>query len=80
VVCAGIDMSDIPSFPYDILWEERQLMSVANLTRQDGPDFLRIAPQAGIRTQTTAFPLSEANEVLRKLRTGQILGASVLKP
>jgi propanol-preferring alcohol dehydrogenase len=80
VVCAGIHMSDIPSFPYDILWEERQLVSVANLTRQDGRDFLKIVPQAGIRTQTTAFPLSEANEVLQKLRTGKILGAAVLKP
>jgi len=80
VVCAGIHMTDIPSFPYDLLWEERQLVSVANLTRQDGLDFLKIVPQAGIRTQTTAFPLVEANEVLRKLRTGQILGAAVLKP
>jgi alcohol dehydrogenase, propanol-preferring len=80
VVCAGIHMSDIPSFPYDILWEERQLVSVANLTRQDGRDFLKIVPQARIQTQTTAFPLSEANEVLQKLRTGKILGAAVLKP
>jgi propanol-preferring alcohol dehydrogenase len=80
VVCAGIHMSDIPSFPYDILWQERQLVSVANLTRQDGVDFLKIVPQAAIRTRTTAFPLVEANEVLTKLRTGQILGAAVLKP
>jgi alcohol dehydrogenase, propanol-preferring len=80
VVCAGIHMSDIPRFPYDILWEERQLVSVANLTRQDGLDFLKIAPQAGIRTQTTAFPLAEANEILAKLRTGQLLGAAVLTP
>lgn len=80
VVCAGIHMSDIPSFPYNLLWEERQLVSVANLTRQDGRDFLKIAPQAGIRTRTTAFPLSEANDVLTKLRTGQILGAAVLTP
>jgi propanol-preferring alcohol dehydrogenase len=80
VVCAGIHMSDIPSFPYNLLWEERQLVSVANLTRQDGLDFLKIAPRVGIRTQTTAFPLVEANEVLTKLRTGQILGAAVLKP
>ena len=79
VVCAGIHMSDIPSFPYDILWEERQLVSVANLTRQDGLDFLKVAPQAGIRTQPTAFPLSEANEVLQQLRTGKILGAAVLQ-
>jgi propanol-preferring alcohol dehydrogenase len=80
VVCAGIHMSDIPSFPYHLLWQERQLVSVANLTRQDGLDFLKIAPRAGIRTQTTAFPLAEANAVLNKLRTGQILGAAVLKP
>ena len=80
VVCAGIHMSDIPSFPYGILWEERQLVSVANLTRQDGVDFLKIVPQAGIRTETTAFPLVEANDVLTRLRTGQILGAAVLKP
>jgi alcohol dehydrogenase, propanol-preferring len=80
VVCAGIQMSDIPSFPYDLLWQERQLVSVANLTRQDGLDFLKIVPQAGIRTETTAFPLVEANEVLTNLRTGQLLGAAVLKP
>jgi propanol-preferring alcohol dehydrogenase len=80
VVCAGIHMSDIPSFPYDLLWEERQLVSVANLTRQDGLDFLKVAPQAGVRTETTAFPLSEANEVLDKLRRGQVLGAAVLRP
>ena len=80
VVCAGIHMSDIPSFPYDLLWQERQLVSVANLTRQDGLDFLKIAPQAGIQTETTAFPLVEANDVLTKLRTGQLLGAAVLKP
>jgi propanol-preferring alcohol dehydrogenase len=80
VVCAGIHMSDIPSFPYDLLWQERQLVSVANLTRQDGLDFLKIAPQASIQTETTAFPLVEANDVLTKLRTGQLLGAAVLKP
>jgi propanol-preferring alcohol dehydrogenase len=80
VVCAGIHMSDIPSFPYDLLWGERQVISVANLTRQDGLDFLKVAPQAGVRTQTTAFPLAEANEVLTRLRTGQILGAAVLQP
>jgi propanol-preferring alcohol dehydrogenase len=80
VVCAGIHMSDIPSFPYRLLWEERQLVSVANLTRQDGLDFLKIAPRAGIRTQTTTFPLSDANDVLNKLRTGQLLGAAVLEP
>jgi propanol-preferring alcohol dehydrogenase len=80
VVCAGIHMSDIPSFPYELLWEERELVSVANLTRQDGLDFLRIAPQAGIRTETTAFPLDEANVVLNRLRRGEILGAAVLRP
>jgi alcohol dehydrogenase, propanol-preferring len=80
VICAGIHMSDIPSFPYHLLWEERELVSVANLTRQDGLDFFRIVLQAGLRTQTTAFPLVEANEVLEKLRTGQILGAAVLEP
>ncbi len=80
VVCAGIHMSDIPSFPYRLLWEERQLVSVANLTRQDGLDFLKISPKAGIRTQTTPFPLEEANEVLTSLRRGQILGAAVLRP
>jgi propanol-preferring alcohol dehydrogenase len=80
VVCAGIHMSDIPSFPYHLLWEERQVVSVANLTRQDGIDFLKIAPRVGIRTRTTAFPLVQANDVLNKLRSGQILGAAVLKP
>ena len=80
VVCAGIHMSDIPSFPYRLMWEERQLVSVANLTRQDGLDFLKIAPQAGIRTETTAFPLSEANDALASLRSGRILGAAVLTP
>jgi len=80
VVCAGIHMSDIPSFPYDILWQERQLVSVANLTRQDGLDFLKIALEAGVKTQTTAFPLDQANDVLASLRTGQILGAAVLRP
>ncbi|MES1150207.1 MAG: zinc-dependent alcohol dehydrogenase family protein [Bradyrhizobium guangdongense] len=80
VVCAGIHMSDIPSFPYDLLWQERQLISVANLTRQDGLDFLKIAPQAGVRTETTVFPLHEANDVLTRLKRGQILGAAVLQP
>jgi len=80
VVCAGIHMSDIPSFPYRILWEERQLLSVANLTRGDGIEFFKIAAQAGIRTHTSVFPLHEANEVLAKLRAGQITGAAVLQP
>jgi propanol-preferring alcohol dehydrogenase len=80
VVCAGIHMSDIPSFPYRILWEERQLLSVANLTRNDGAEFFKIAPRAGIKTETTAFPLSEANEALDRLRSGRLVGAAVLRP
>lgn len=80
VVCAGIHMSNIPSFPYDLLWEERQLQSVANLTRQDGIDFFKIVPQAGIHTRTTAFPINAANEAVAMLRTGQLLGAAVLQP
>ncbi len=80
VVCAGIHMSDIPSFPYDILWEERQLVSVANLTRSDGTEFFEVAAQADIKTHTTAFPLQQANEVLTKLRSGEITGAAVLQP
>jgi propanol-preferring alcohol dehydrogenase len=80
VVCAGIHMSDIPSFPYRILWEERQLLSVANLTRKDGIEFFEVAAQADIRTHTSVFQLQEANEVLLKLRAGQITGAAVLQP
>jgi len=80
VVCAGIHMSDIPSFPYRMLWEERQLLSVANLTRSDGIEFFKIAARAGIKTHATAYPLREANEVLSKLRSGQITGAAVLHP
>lgn len=79
VVCAGIHMTDIPSFPYRILWEERQLLSVANLTRLDGIDFFKIATAAGVRTETTVFPLSQANEALDRLRSGQVLGAAVLR-
>jgi propanol-preferring alcohol dehydrogenase len=78
VVCAGIHMSDIPSFPYSILWEERVLRSVANLTRQDGEEFLAIAPQIPIYTEITAFPLVEANEALDALRSGKIEGSAVL--
>ena len=78
VVCAGIHMSDIPSFPYQILWEERVLRSVANLTRRDGEEFLALAPQIPIETEVTAFPLSEANEALNALRSGKINGAAVL--
>jgi propanol-preferring alcohol dehydrogenase len=80
VVCAGIHMSDIPSFPYGLLWEERQLVSVANLTRQDGIEFLRLAPEIGIVTQTTRYPLSQANQALADLRAGRFEGAAVLVP
>jgi len=80
VVCAGIHMSDIPSFPYGLLWEERQLLSVANLTRQDGLDFLRLAPKVGIVTKTTRYPLRQANEALADLRAGRFEGAAVLVP
>jgi propanol-preferring alcohol dehydrogenase len=80
VVCAGIHMSDIPSFRYQILWEERQLLSVANLTRQDGIDFLRLAPQIGIVTKTTVYPLQQANQALADLRAGRFEGAAVLCP
>lgn len=78
VVCAGIHMSDIPSFPYSILWEERVLRSVANLTRQDGEEFLTIAPQIPIRTEVNSFPLTQANEALDALRSGKIEGSAVL--
>ena len=80
VVCAGIHMSDIPSFPYQLLWEERQLVSVANLTRQDGLDFLRLAPEIGILTKTTSYPLNQANQALADLRAGRFEGAAVLVP
>jgi alcohol dehydrogenase, propanol-preferring len=80
VVCAGIHMSDVPSFPYRLLWEERQLLSVANLTRQDGLEFLRQAPELGIVTHTTTFPLAQANEALAQLRAGRFDGAAVLIP
>jgi propanol-preferring alcohol dehydrogenase len=80
VVCAGIHMSDIPSFPYALLWEERELLSVANLTRRDGIDFLRQAADMGIVTHTTAYPLRRANEALADLRAGRFDGAAVLVP
>jgi alcohol dehydrogenase, propanol-preferring len=80
VVCAGIHMSDIPSFPYHLLWQERVIRSVANLTRADGEEFLTLAPQVPVRTTTQAFPLAEANEALRRLRSGAIEGAAVLVP
>ena len=80
VVCAGIHMSDIPAFPYSILWEERALLSVANLTRQDGIDFLSRVPAMGIVTKTTPYPLREANQALADLRAGRFEGAAVLVP
>ena len=80
VVCAGIHMSDIPSFPYRILWEERVVRSVANLTRQDGEAFLAIAPQIPVRTSTVPFGLTDANQALTRLREGHIEGAAVLVP
>lgn len=73
-------MSDIPSFPYELLWQERQLLSIANLTRQDGKDFLSLAPRIGITTHTRCYPLTEANRALADLRAGHIEGASVLVP
>ena len=73
-------MSDIPSFPYAILWEERQLVSVANLTRKDGEEFFRIVPQARIRTDITTYSLDRANEALSDLRNGRLVGAAVLVP
>ena len=79
-VCAGIHMSDIPSFAYELLWEERQIVSVANLTRQDGLDFLRLAPEIGIVTRTSAYPLEQANQALADLRFGRFEGAAVLVP
>jgi propanol-preferring alcohol dehydrogenase len=80
VVCAGIHMSDIPIFPYSILWEERDLTSVANLTRKDGIDFLSLVPQIGIKVTTKAYPLRQANEALADLRAGRFEGAAVLTP
>jgi len=80
VVCGGIHMSDIPQFPYSLLWEERQIASVANLTRQNAIDFLTIAPQAGVKTTTTVYPLERANDALADLRAGRFQGAAVLVP
>jgi propanol-preferring alcohol dehydrogenase len=80
VVCAGIHMSDIPAFPYAILWEERQLVSVANLTRKDAIDFLKLAPAIGIVMTTTTYPLQQANQALADLRAGRFEGAAVLVP
>jgi len=80
VVCGGIHMSDIPRFPYHLLWEERKLMSVANLTRRDATEFLAVAPKAGVRTTTIRYPLSRANEALADLRAGRFAGAAALIP
>jgi len=79
VVCAGIHMSDIPAFPYDILWGERSVRSVANLTRKDGEDFFRIVEKIPVHTTTETFPLGEAETALRRLRQGQLQGAAVLR-
>jgi propanol-preferring alcohol dehydrogenase len=80
VVCAGIHMSDIPSFPYELLWEERVLRSVANLTRADGEEFLALAPRVPVHTEVETHPLEQANEALARLRSGQVRGAAVLLP
>ena len=80
VVCGGIHMSDIPQFPYSILWGERQILSVANLTRADATEFLELAPRAGVTTTTTVYPLEKANEALDDLRAGRFQGAAVLVP
>ena len=80
VVCAGIHMSDIPSFPYALLWGERTVRSVANLTRRDGEELLALAPAAGVRTEVRPYPLARANEALADLREGRMRGAAVLVP
>ena len=80
VVCGGIHMSDIPSFPYSLLWEERHVMSVANLTRTDAHEFLEIAPKAGVHCEVTRYPMARANEALSDLREGRLQGAAVLIP
>ena len=80
VVCGGIHMSDIPSFPYALLWEERHILSVANLTRADAHEFLGIAPRAKVRCEVTRYPLARANEALSDLRDGRLQGAAVLIP
>ena len=80
VVCGGIHMSDIPSFPYAILWEERQIVSVANLTRADAHEFLALAPKAGLRIEVKNYPLTAANTALDDLRAGRLQGAAVLRP
>jgi propanol-preferring alcohol dehydrogenase len=78
VVCGGIHMSRIPEFDYELLWHERSIRSVANLTRRDGEEFLALAPKVPIRTRVTAYPLTDANVGLEDLRTGRLVGAAVL--
>ena len=78
VVCAGIHMSDIPAFPYEILWEERQIRSVANLTRRDGEEFLKLAPKVPVKTSVSLYGLEEANDALSNWREGRLPGAAVL--
>jgi propanol-preferring alcohol dehydrogenase len=80
VVCAGIHMSDIPSFPYELLWGERVLRSVANLTRADGERFMALAPEVPVRTEVEGFPLERANEALERLRAGRVRGAVAIIP
>jgi alcohol dehydrogenase, propanol-preferring len=80
VVCAGIHMSEIPAFPYSLLWEERKVLSVANLTRTDGLEFLSLAPQVRVRTEVEVLPLPRVNEALSRLRAGDVRGAFVLQP
>lgn len=80
VVCGGIHMSDVPSFPYRWLWEERSIVSVANLTREDAREFLALAPLAGVKTEVTRYPLAQANDALADLRAGRLQGAAVLIP
>ena len=80
VVCAGIHMSDIPSFPYRLLWEERSVRSVANLTRQDAREFLALAPRVPVRTHVQTYELADANRALQNLRAGTVTGAAVLRP
>jgi propanol-preferring alcohol dehydrogenase len=80
VVCAGIHMSDIPSFPYDLLWEERSVRSVANLTRQDGAEFMELVPKVPVRAQVEQLPLTQANQALERMRAGRVRGSLVLVP
>ena len=79
VVCAGIHMSDITSFPYHLLWGERAVRSVANLTRRDAEEFIALAPEVPVRTEVEVYPLAEANDVLARLRAGGVRGAAVLR-